>query len=302
GCARCELAGQRGGCARADAAEIVHRDLKPENLLVEKDGHIKILDLGWAKPPDARAEQTRRCEIEHQLGPFFTQDGQILGTPVYMSPEQANGAAVDARSDVYSFGVLLYELLTGKLPDAHRRLGLLADDEIARDTVPMSTVRARLVRIVQRCLDPQKERRFANGSELLAELERVSQAPKATAARSILPIGRMPHRWRRVAVASAVATVGLLAVGFALHPLRHSIAASTKEVRLTAAGADNMVRDSSISPDGSTLAYVDKTGLYLRRVDSTQIEQIEFPPNVMPRYISWFPDSETLLASTWAAN
>src|SRR5215472_11305059 len=178
--------------------------------------------------------------------------GKFSGTPVYMSPEQASGGAVDARSDVYSFGVLLHELLTGKLPDSNRSLGLPADDEIARDTVPMSTVRARLIRIVQRCLDPKKERRFANGSELLAELERVSQAPKATAARSILPIGRAPHAWRRVAVASAVAAVGLLAVGFALHPIRHSIAASTKEVRLTAAGADNMVRDSAISPDGST--------------------------------------------------
>src|SRR5262249_21290223 len=91
------------GLAKAHEAGIAHRDLKPENVMVTRDGFVKILDLGLAKlypaMPGAEAEP-------------LTQTGVIMGTPEYMSPEQAAGRAVDFRSDQFSLGLILYEMLT----------------------------------------------------------------------------------------------------------------------------------------------------------------------------------------------
>src|SRR5262249_50654861 len=87
------------GLAEAHARGVIHRDLKPENVMVVADDHPKILDFGLAKL------------VERSTGMSAT--GQIVGTPAYMSPEQARGTSVDARSDVFAFGVVLYEMLTG---------------------------------------------------------------------------------------------------------------------------------------------------------------------------------------------
>src|SRR5881397_2733022 len=99
------------GLARAHEAGIVHRDLKPENIMVTKDGRVKILDFGLAKnvAPAASADET----VQHATR---TEEGLILGTVPYMSPEQARGAPVDFHSDQFSLGLILYELATGAQP------------------------------------------------------------------------------------------------------------------------------------------------------------------------------------------
>lgn len=102
--------------ATAHAAGIIHRDLQTDNLIVSASGGIKLLDFGLAKlieAPDPADSQATRALV--------TQEGAVLGTVAYMSPEQAQGRAVDTRSDIFSFGVMLYEMTTGQRPSVEIR-------------------------------------------------------------------------------------------------------------------------------------------------------------------------------------
>ena len=99
--------------AVAHRAGVTHRDLKPDNIMVGTDGRVKVLDFGLAKLATAEAQEVEST-IEYDAN--ITQKGQVIGTPCYMSPEQAEGREVDGRTDVFSFGIILYELATGVRP------------------------------------------------------------------------------------------------------------------------------------------------------------------------------------------
>jgi serine/threonine-protein kinase len=100
------------GLAKAHQSRLVHRDMKPDNVMVASDGHVKILDFGLAKLVEKRDEAATLSMTA--ASPELTVQGEILGTPAYMSPEQVRGESVDSRSDIFSFGVTLYELVIGK--------------------------------------------------------------------------------------------------------------------------------------------------------------------------------------------
>jgi serine/threonine-protein kinase len=146
------------GLAAAHARGIVHRDLKPDNLYLVKAApadHVRILDFGIAKV--FRADET---------GASLTTEGRVLGTPHYMSPEQALGAQPDDRSDIYSLGVVLYEGLTGRRPFSHKLLVHLLKLQIEAPPSPFTEVAPdldvdpRLEAIVQRALAKRPEDRF----------------------------------------------------------------------------------------------------------------------------------------------
>ena len=173
--------------AHAHAAGIVHRDLKPENvfLSVDPDGHIipKILDFGISK-------------LTAPAAPKITTDGAMLGTPNYMSPEQARGSAdVDARSDVFAAGILLYEMLAGQSPFANGSYHSVVAAILERDPPPLTNVPPEIWKVIKRALDKVSAIRFADASELANALRdaavraggRVDEAATASYAAAAAP-------------------------------------------------------------------------------------------------------------------
>jgi serine/threonine-protein kinase len=192
--------------ARAHAQGVVHRDLKPDNVMLTEDGVVKVLDFGLATAPTSAPDV---AEVE----PTLTAEGQILGTPSYMSPEQAKGRALDARTDVFSCGVMLYELATGRRPfTGQGALEILV--AIERDApVPPSRLEPRvppsLEAVILRCLEKNPAARYPDGGALLEALTK-GETPTPPSHVSP-PVRRARSRLGLVLLASLA--IGVVAVG-----------------------------------------------------------------------------------------
>ncbi len=166
-----------GALAKAHGAGIVHRDVKPENVMVDDDGHVKVLDFGIAKRLQSAAAVD--TEAPTSANPINTAAGVVLGTSTYMSPEQLRGRDLDARTDIWSLGVVLYEALAGRPPFEATNYGDLVVAILHGDPPTLSDARddlpEGLEEVLKRVLAKDRDERFPSAKELQTELKRLAR-------------------------------------------------------------------------------------------------------------------------------
>lgn len=157
------------GLAEAHRLGVVHRDLKPGNIMIDKGGNAKIMDFGIARSLHAKG---------------ITGAGMIVGTPEYMSPEQVEGKDVDERSDIYSLGIILYEMLTGCVPfegDTPFTVGVKHKSEMPKGPRDINAqIPEDLDRLILRCLEKDRDKRYRSAGDLRMELEKIEQGIPTT--------------------------------------------------------------------------------------------------------------------------
>jgi len=278
------------GLAEAHELGIVHRDLKPQNIMIDKEGNAKIMDFGIA----------RSVEV-----PGVTQTGIIIGTPDYISPEQAEGVEADQRSDIYALGIILYEMMTGRVPfKGYTALSVAIKHKSQLPKEPKKLnpeVSKDLNRLILICMEKDRERRYQKAEDLLSDIRNIEEdfplGSKIRPRRMTFMETLIQKKLFMPALAFVTIIVVIIITVFLIRklPLGRPILPTQKQLTFTGKAIY-----STISPDGNFIAYVNQETLDEQAIivqDIVSEHSIEVFRMQSCMDMRWMPDSSEICVS-----
>ena len=296
-CAALDVAIQiANALAAAHAAGIIHRDIKPENVMVRPDGLVKVLDFGLAK----LTEQTSGEGADGHAG-VTTESGVVMGTPRYMSPEQARGQKVDQRTDIFSLGVMLYEMVAGRRPfegeTASDVMAAILKSEPPPLTAQGADIPRELQRIVSKTLRKERDERYQTVKDLLVDLKSFQQEISSPNIRTT--VEQATKRQPSWAMPTLISLVVLLVVGGlgGWYFRREAPPPIARPLPLTSFPGYEI--NPALSPDGKQVAFAwngdkqDNYDIWIKQVGSNARLQLTKHPaeDLSP---AWSPDGNIL--------
>jgi Tol biopolymer transport system component len=269
------------GVAAAHEQDVIHRDLKPGNIKITPEGKVKVLDFGLAKAVGDEALDLQNTK---------TEPGRVLGTPAYMSPEQARGKPIDKRSDIWSFGCVLYEMLTGKIPfkgeTVSDTLANILQTELDWQALPKSTP-ANIVVLLRRCLEKNPNRRLHDIADAAIEINETLNLPAIAPPTTTASLKiEHPVGWKRLIVVGVVCLflgiiMGAIAIWSRWRPGEPQIQPTrTFVIRPETTFEVEALWHHALafSPDGKRLAYVEQGGDGRRKIYIREMDEFEAKP------------------------
>jgi Tol biopolymer transport system component/predicted Ser/Thr protein kinase len=289
---------------KAHRKGVTHRDLKPSNIMLTKSG-TKLLDFGLAKlNQEVAPANVPLSDLPTAKDPLTAQ-GSIVGTLQYMAPEQLEGKEVDARTDIFAFGAVVYEMATGKRAFEGKSQASLMVAILERDPLPMSSLQPMTPpafdHVVKKCLAKESEKRWQAASDVCDELKWIAEGGSQVGLAPTAAVKGIRALGRRELVLSAGALLVAVVASLAVWNLKPSPPQPVSRTVITLPPGQELAglnREPALalSPSGSLLAYVARTGgtqqIYLRAMDSLESRPISGTDGAINPFFS--PDGQWL--------
>ena len=281
---------------KAHRSGVVHRDLKPGNIMLTATG-VKLLDFGLAKPVEGVASGLTLSMAAVRSSPV-TQEGMVVGTFQYMSPEQVEGKGLDGRSDIFSLGAVLYEMVTGRRAFEGKSQLSVASAILEKEPAAINEVKPMtppaLDHAIRRCLAKDPDERWQTGRDLAGELKWISEGVSQVSAPTIRSTRR---KWKELTLESAAAVLAIatLALGYAYMHREETTPGTPMRTFIMPPTGAAFDLGYALSPDGTRIAFTAQTvdgkrDLWIRELNSTTAQELGGAAGGINPF--WSPDSQ----------